>query len=263
MQQLEKIAKNFAKNNTYKATSQFVSKKDYQIVADKQEQKITFHPLKEHKNTLIWLHGLGDSADGFAPIFASPQNFTSENTKIILPTAPTRKVTINGGYPCTAWYDIVSLERNENQSDENLYNQEQVNESVQYVSDIIDNELSILNGKNKNIYIGGFSQGGVMALATAYTYPQILGGVFSHSGYLISSVKLQHKLNVGLIHGKQDQVVVFKYGWGSYSRIYDDPEQKIESYIDDYMGHEVTLDSLGKLKQWFAQFNQQNQKDQQ
>lgn len=58
-------------------------------------------------STVVWMHGLGDTADGWLsglPV----QRFPS--TKFVLPTASVKPVTLNGGYPMTAWFDLSSLE---------------------------------------------------------------------------------------------------------------------------------------------------------
>ncbi len=88
---------------------------------DKKEHIVLTPDGKAHTHTLIWLHGLGDSAQGFVGLFLTPQvTPVSSTTKVVLPTAPTRPVSLNGGAPCTSWYDIKSLERNRPASD--LYN---------------------------------------------------------------------------------------------------------------------------------------------
>lgn len=35
----------------------------------KEGRNIIIGPSGEHKYTVIWLHGLGDSANGFLPVF--------------------------------------------------------------------------------------------------------------------------------------------------------------------------------------------------
>lgn len=60
-------------------------------------------------HSIIWLHGLGDSSKGFLPFFSAPQSPAHEGARVKLLNAPYRKVTINGGYPSTSWYDILSL----------------------------------------------------------------------------------------------------------------------------------------------------------
>lgn len=65
----------------------------------------------KHESTLIWLHGLGDTADGFLPIFLDPTiDPTPFTTKVVLPTASTKPVTINNHMSMPSWYDIYSLD---------------------------------------------------------------------------------------------------------------------------------------------------------
>lgn len=64
------------------------------------------------KRTIIWLHGLGDTGEGFSDLFRQhilPK--MPEKTKVILPNAPSRPITINNGELMPAWYDIVSFKR--------------------------------------------------------------------------------------------------------------------------------------------------------
>lgn len=58
---------------------------------------ITFIPSSgTYTNVVIWMHGLGDTADGWASLM--PQLGLTD-TKFILPTAPNRPISINGGSP--------------------------------------------------------------------------------------------------------------------------------------------------------------------
>lgn len=43
-------------------------------------------PELEHKYTLIWMHGLGDSAEGWVDLFSSKQP-QGQHTKVVLLTA--------------------------------------------------------------------------------------------------------------------------------------------------------------------------------
>jgi len=59
---------------------------------------------------LIWLHGLGDSAAGFADIFLDERfNLVPNNCKVLLLTAPQRPVSLNDGMVMNSWYDIENL----------------------------------------------------------------------------------------------------------------------------------------------------------
>ncbi len=58
---------------------------------------VTFIPPSgTYGNVVIWMHGLGDTADGWASLM--PQLGLS-NTKFVLPTAPSRPISLNGGSP--------------------------------------------------------------------------------------------------------------------------------------------------------------------
>lgn len=47
-----------------------------------------------HKKSVIWIHGLGDSSNGFLDLFEE-MDLTKDDTKIILANAPVRRVTCN------------------------------------------------------------------------------------------------------------------------------------------------------------------------
>ncbi|GEA12156.1 hypothetical protein KUL49_25310 [Alteromonas sp. KUL49] len=55
---------------------------------------------------VIWLHGLGDSGHGFAPIVPELKLPESMSVRFVFPHAPERPVTVNGGMRMRAWYDI-------------------------------------------------------------------------------------------------------------------------------------------------------------
>jgi predicted esterase len=69
---------------------------------------ITFTPANgEYKNVVVWMHGLGDTADGWA---SQMPNLGLSNTKFVLPTAPNRPISLNGGSPMPGTYFKVQRE---------------------------------------------------------------------------------------------------------------------------------------------------------
>ena len=60
----------------------------------------------------ILLHGLGDSGDGWATLMPEldPLISASPTVRYILPHAPTRPITLNGGMAMPGWFDIASLD---------------------------------------------------------------------------------------------------------------------------------------------------------
>ena len=81
----------------------------------KIDSDIYLIPEKQN-STLIWLHGLGDTAEGWRDLFQSELLPSLEYTKVILLTAPIQSVTINQNMKMPSWYDILSF----TVSDENV-----------------------------------------------------------------------------------------------------------------------------------------------
>jgi predicted esterase len=65
-------------------------------------------PPSRHRGSIIFLHGLGDEGRSWEDFGMLIQQ-EAPGTKVILPDAPNRYVTINQGIS-PAWYDITSLE---------------------------------------------------------------------------------------------------------------------------------------------------------
>jgi predicted esterase len=91
-----------------------------------------------HRHSIIWLHGFGDSSDGYKDIFTQMQ---PPNTRIILPNAPKRWQTIQGRrYNVQSWYEDKESEGS------------QITESIK---ELIDDELKLVED-GSHIIIGGF-----------------------------------------------------------------------------------------------------------
>jgi phospholipase/carboxylesterase len=58
---------------------------------------------------VVWLHGLGADGHDFEPLVPELSWPGAPAIRYVFPHAPVRPVTINGGMPMRAWYDIVSL----------------------------------------------------------------------------------------------------------------------------------------------------------
>lgn len=137
----------------------------YDVSHDPQTNCIYLNPIQSaHKRTIIWLHGLGDSGYGFLDIFLSKFNPVTEDTRVVLPTAPEQAVSVNNGAKSTSWYDIKSLEADYDSED--FYNAKDVESSEKLIHKYMETELKLLKTP-QNLFLGGFSQGCAMALHTA------------------------------------------------------------------------------------------------
>jgi phospholipase/carboxylesterase len=180
---------------------------------------VVIQPKGEHKATIIWLHGLGDSGDGFAPIAPELKLPDELGVKFIFPHAPIRPVTVNNGMEMRAWYDIKSMEM------ESRADIEGVIDSSQRVEQLIHNEIAAGIKSNKIMLIG-FSQGGVIALHLGTRFTQPLAGIAALSTYMCAPQTLQQEKStanqdtpVFFAHGQQDQVVPLFLGNAAYQTI--------------------------------------------
>src|SRR6516164_8158547 len=62
------------------------------------------------RHAVIWLHGLGADGHDFEPIVPELVDKSWPALRFVFPHAPVRPITVNGGMPMRAWYDIVGME---------------------------------------------------------------------------------------------------------------------------------------------------------
>ena len=122
---------------------------------------------------VILLHGLTGTATVIRPVAEYLYRRLGESYSFILPTAQIIKVKQFNGEPVHAWFDVKSSD----------FRREVDVGGIFASSDRIGKEIS-QGVSPKDIYLGGFSQGGVIALTTALLEPFAVGGVFALSSYL-------------------------------------------------------------------------------
>src|ERR1700733_10501927 len=64
------------------------------------------------RSMVIWLHGLGADGHDFAAVVPELVRPGERALRFVLPHAPIRPVTINGGMSMRGWYDIAGFDRN-------------------------------------------------------------------------------------------------------------------------------------------------------
>ncbi|KAI9295855.1 Phospholipase/carboxylesterase [Neoconidiobolus thromboides FSU 785] len=212
---------------------------------------------KSHTASVIFLHGLGDSGNGWAPV-ADQIKAQFPHIKFIFPNAPNQPVTLNGGMSMPSWYDITSLSDLEEHQDK-----AGMLASVQKVNKLIQNEIDI--GINPNrIVIGGFSQGCVVSLLTALTSEYQFAGVVSFSGYLPivkqvfnMATDSSKKAPILWCHGEQDEVVNYKYGLLSKEALTKN-KYNVEFHSFPNMGHSACQEEIMILTQFLRRVVPEN-----
>ena len=164
--------------------------------------------------SLIFLHGLGDSANNISNIFLY-NDILPSTFKVVMPTAPIESVTINMGFPATSWFDILSSDI----SPESI-SFDDIKRNAEIIRELIKKEAELYNGQFDKVFVGGFSQGCAMSLHIALEHENKLGGVLGFSGFLPFQTKANHDaLDMLLLHGEEDPMINHKVAELSYKRI--------------------------------------------
>jgi len=204
------------------------------------------------RGSVIWLHGLGADGHDFEPIVPELALPGDLPLRFVFPHAPVRPVTINGGVPMRAWYDILSLDRNAPPDEA----------GIRASADIL-NKL-IAREKQRGLAAGrivaaGFSQGGAIAMHAALRYPEKLAGLMALSTYLpmhdvFTSEVLQDPqcgfkdLAIFMAHGRFDPMLPIVLGQES-ARLLTAAGFTVE-WHDYPMAHAVCAQEIGDIRGW-------------
>lgn len=211
---------------------------------------LILEPAHRSDACIIWLHGLGADRYDFLPVAEALQDVLG-TTRFVLPQAPTRAVTINGGWAMPSWYDILAM------SPERAIDEAQLEESAQHVMDLVQAQIDA-GIDPKRIVLAGFSQGGAVVLHTAFLrWPGELGGVLALSTYAptftdemqLSDTKRQ--LPVLCLHGTLDDVVLPAMGRAAHDRL---AAAGVPVGWRDYpMAHEVLPQQIRDIGAWLVE----------
>ena len=162
---------------------------------------------------VIWLHGLGADGHDFEPIVDELDLDALPAIRFVFPHAPTRPVTINGGYVMRAWYDIVSPDFSQRREDASG-----VRESARQIEALIARE-NARGIPDERIVLAGFSQGGAIALHTGLRHTRRLAGILALSTYVPLADTLaaeaqaaNRDVPIFMAHGHGDTVIPYEFG---------------------------------------------------
>jgi phospholipase/carboxylesterase len=194
---------------------------------------------------VIWLHGLGADGHDFEPIV--PELGLGIGVRFVFPHAPIRPVTINGGLPMRAWYDIVGF-------DAATEDAAGIRASAAAVARLVDREVE-RGMAAERIVLAGFSQGGAIALQLSLREPHRLAGVLALSTYLPLAATLADEksaanaaLPIFMAHGSADPVIPLAHADASRRAL------EREGYEVDWrvypMAHAVCLPEIEAIGAW-------------
>jgi len=207
-------------------------------------QQITLAPSAPATGAMIWLHGLGASADDFVPVFQHLASMLKTPLYGIFPQADNLPVTINGGMAMPAWYDILGA------TPQRVIEQTSFAASVTRIHMLID-QLIAEGIRSEHIVIAGFSQGGAVAMEAALTCPHTLGALICLSTYQARPFDVaaaNANLPIFQAHGHQDNVVPVELGLQAQGILQTAGlHPQWQTYA---MDHEVCLDEINDIAQF-------------
>ncbi|MCG8458847.1 MAG: alpha/beta hydrolase [Holophagales bacterium] len=207
-------------------------------------------PGRRAEASVIWMHGLGATAHDFEtipPELGLPESLA---VRFVFPQAPSRGVTLNMGMVMPAWYDIRSLDGRDQ-------DEKGIRTSEAQIRALVDREVErgVAPGR---IVVGGFSQGGAMALQAGLRYPERLAGVMVLSGYLLLADRLDAEaaeanrgVSIFMAHGLMDPMVPHAKAAASRDHL-----QQLGYSVEwhDYpMAHQVCLPEVQAIGKWLTE----------
>jgi phospholipase/carboxylesterase len=201
--------------------------------------------------SVIWLHGLGADGHDFVPVVPELGLPAGLAVRFVFPHAPVRPITVNGGMPMRAWYDIVEF------TPQGRRDQVGMAASTAAVRALIERE-NASGVPTDRIVLAGFSQGGAVALQTGLTLAQPLAGILGLSTYLPDVAALpgsRHPANattpVLLAHGSYDPVLGVELGHEVRDALQalGQPVQ----WLEYPMQHQVCMDEIVAVGRWLRE----------
>jgi phospholipase/carboxylesterase len=214
------------------------------------QEALLLEPAIAADSCVIWLHGLGADRYDFEPVAKMLQQQLPA-TRFVLPQAPTRPVTINGGWAMPSWYDILAM------SPARAIDKEQMETSAQTVIALIEAQRD--SGIDPaRIVLAGFSQGGAVVYHTAFLRWQgPLGGLLALSTYAptfpeeLQVDAARRQLPVLCLHGSHDDVVPSFMGRTAHDAL--KAQGVLVAWREYPMGHEVMAEEIQDIGAWLKQ----------
>lgn len=162
-----------------------------------------------HTATVIFLHGLGDTGHGWSEMF---RQIRQPHIKYVCPTAKVMPVTLNSGMRMPSWFDISGLSPGSAEDEPGIKSAAELLQS--YVAE--EEKEGI---KRDRIMVGGFSQGGAVALYSAFTHSgPSFAGIIALSTWLPlyktfpGAVSANQATRILQCHGLDDGLVAPSFG---------------------------------------------------
>ncbi|MDB5279030.1 MAG: esterase [Ferruginibacter sp.] len=193
------------------------------------------------KQAIILLHGVGSNeADLFSLADQLPDDF--------LIICPRGQYTLGAGR--YAWYNV------DFSTGKPVFDTTQEASSRELIKQVVAQVKQ--QYKVDEVYLGGFSQGGIMSYSVGLTNPKDIKGIIALSGRLLVEIRSSirkndelQQLKVFIAHGVQDNTLPVQYAREAKSYLENLGIQS--SYHEYNMGHQVNGAVIKDLNDWLNQ----------
>lgn len=215
---------------------------------------ITLPAPEAHTSSVVFMHGLGDTALGWLQPAEYLQQ-RSPHTRFVLPTAPEVPVTINMGMEMPSWFDLTGHGTRDAEPCAGL------DESAAAVAALVRSEIEAVGADR--VVLGGFSQGGALSLHLGLGFADEQGvdglaGVLSLSAFLprLAAAEARAALpeaaaraTVQMCHGDADPMV--ELGWAERSHALL-AARAVDSKLEVFRGltHSASEEELEFVSDW-------------
>lgn len=131
---------------------------------------------------------------------------------------------------------------------------DQLEESTRLLENTIDHLTNTFDISNVPIVLGGFSQGGMMAMNLSLTTDKKFNGIAALSSRLITAVPTKKpEVNFFISHGSKDNVIDVSEGHKSRDILQKSGHRV--TYQEYDIGHEISADCLTDFTTWLKSIN--------
>jgi phospholipase/carboxylesterase len=198
--------------------------------------------IGERPPLLILLHGVGSNElamAGLAPAF--------DPRCLVLSARAPRQV----GPFSWAWLDVTFMPGGP------VIDAEEARQAWLAMAAFVDEAVDAYGADPRRVFLGGFSQGGILALMTLLTSPERLAGAFCMSGRLAPEV-LPHAAPpdrlagkpVLIVHGRDDDVLGVTYARDARRQLAELPVALTYRELD--LGHTTSPESVEVVAAWLT-----------
>ncbi len=209
---------------------------------------VEIEPERPADAAVVLMHGLGADGHDFETLVFELRLPSESAIRWVFPHAPIRPVTLNGGMPMRAWYDIIGLDRRSEEDETGI------RASAEGIRGLVRRERE-RGIPSDRIVLAGFSQGGAMALFTALREPERLAGVLALSTYVPLAATLGDEAHpavaavpIFMAHGTLDPIVPIALGEGARDLLRSRGHDVVWHTYP--MPHSVSADEVADIREW-------------